>query len=57
MFLWCVVIVYSTLVIVYFGSIRQINILKFSFSEWEIVTMEISNGANDVQSKVVYYKA
>lgn len=33
------------------------SILKFIKKEWEVVTMEISNGANDVQSKVVYYKA
>lgn len=33
------------------------SILQFIKQEWEIVTMEISNGANDVQSKVVYYKA
>jgi len=32
------------------------SILKFIKQEWDIVTMEISNGANDIQSKVVYYK-
>lgn len=33
------------------------SILKFIKNEWDIVTMEISNGSKDIQSKVVYYKA
>jgi len=32
------------------------SILKFIKQEWDIVTMEISNGSNDIQSKVVYYR-
>jgi len=32
------------------------SILKFIKHEWDIVTMEISNGSNDIQSKVVYYR-
>merc|ERR1711902_174592 len=33
------------------------SILKFVKREWNVVTKEISNGSNDIQSKVVYYKA
>ena len=36
-----------------FGTIKII--ISF-FSEWDVVTMEISNGSNDIQSKVVYYR-
>jgi len=32
------------------------SILKFISHEWDIVTMEITNGSNDIQSKVVYYR-
>jgi len=33
------------------------SILKFVKREWNVVTKEISNGSNDIQSKVVCYKA
>jgi len=31
--------------------------LLFLFSEWDIVSWEISNGSSDIQSKIVYYKS
>ena len=41
----------------FFGHFVLCMSFFFSFAEWNVVTKEISNGSNDIQSKVVYYKA